>query len=105
MKEIALAPSALPLKETFGFGNITSLGEGTQSLVEPVFEIASVLVIMYFLFGAFKYLKAGGNKEDMEGAKQMITHAIIGFVILIFAYLILQYLVQYFNLSGLDIIR
>lgn len=105
MKAIAQAPSALPLKETFGFGDITSLGGGTYSLVNPIFEIAAVLVIMYFLFGAFKFLKAGGNKEEMEGAKQMISHAVVGFIILMFAYLILQYIVQYFNLSGLDIIR
>lgn len=78
--------------KSFGFGpNITSLGKGTALLVNPVFSFATFAVIIYFLLGAFKYLKAGGNKEDVESAKQMIIHAIIGFMVLMFAFLILQF--------------
>ncbi len=80
--------------DTFGFGNIRSLAEGTQKLITPTFSIATTLVIIYFLFGAFKYLKSGGNKEEIEGARQMIIHAIIGFIILMFAFLILQFLLS-----------
>ena len=78
----------------FGFGDIKSLGEGTSKLVMPIFEIAAFLVIIYFLIGAFKYLKAGGNKEDVEGGKQMITHAIIGFGLLILSFLVLQFMLS-----------
>lgn len=89
----------------FGYGWITSLGEGTNKLVIPLFSVASFLVILYFLLGAFKFLKAGGNKEEVEGARQMITHAIVGFIILMFAFFILQYIPQFFKLPGLDIIK
>lgn len=88
----------------FGFGDITSLGCGISRLIKPLFSIASFLVILYFLLGAFRFLKAGGNKEDMDAARQMISHAIIGFVILMFAFFILQYIPQFFQLPGLDII-
>lgn len=80
------------ISKSFGFGNIKSLGEGTTLIVKPIFEIAAVLVIFYFLLGAFKYLKAGGNKEEVEAGRQMIEHAIVGFIILMFAFLILQFL-------------
>lgn len=89
----------------FGFGDITSLGQAINQLVLPVFSIATTAVVIYFLLGAFKYLKSGGNKEELAGAQQMIIHAIIGFVILIFAFFILQYIPQFFNLPGLDIIK
>lgn len=46
---------------------------------------------MYFLTGAFKYLKAGGNKDEVEGGKQMIVHAILGFLILMLTFLVLQF--------------
>jgi heme O synthase-like polyprenyltransferase len=95
----------VPIKDYFSFSNITSLGQATQNLVTPAFSIATTLVVFYFLIGAFRYLKAGGNKEDMEGARQMITHSIIGFFILILAFLALQFIPQYFKLPGLDIIR
>jgi len=80
--------------KNFGFGNIGSLGEGTTRLVGPFFQIAAVLVIAYFLVGAFRYLKAESNKEEIEGARQMITHAIIGFLILMFAFLIVQFILS-----------
>ena len=101
----SFTPGKFNIGDWFGFGDIKSLGEGTQTLVLPFFSMAASLVVIYFLLGAFKYLKSGGNKEDMEGAKQMITHAIVGFIILMFAFLILQFIPQFFNLPGLDIIR
>ena len=85
--------------DCFGFGDIKSLGQATSQLVTPAFSIATVAVIIYFLLGAFKYLKSGGDKEEVAGARQMITHAIIGFIILMFAFLILQFLLS--NLFGI----
>lgn len=82
------------ISKFFGFGDIQSLGEGTSRLVLPAFEISAVAVILYFLIGAFKYLAAEGNKEKLEAARQMIYHAIIGFIILMLAFLILQFLLS-----------
>lgn len=92
--------------QEFGFGNITSLGQGTNLLIAPVFSIAAAIVVIYFLLGAFKYLRAGENKEEVEGARQMITHSIIGFIILMFAFLILQFLLSsLFRITNLQIIK
>ena len=103
MKLLAAAPG-IPIGEHFGFGNIKSIGEVTSQLMVPFFSIASFLVIMYFLVGAFKYLKAGGNKEDVEGGKQMITHAIIGFLLLMLSFLVIQFaLSSLFGITGLQI--
>lgn len=89
----------------FGFGDITSLGCGTTKIVGPIFEIAAFLVILYFLLGAFKFLRAGGNKEETEGGRQMINHAIIGFIMLMFAFFILQFLLsRLFDVTDLRII-
>lgn len=95
-------PSPIPIGEKFGFGNIKTLGEATSKLVGPAFAITAVLVILYFLFGAFRYLRAGANKEEIEGARQMIFHAIIGFFILMMAFLVLQFLLSsLFGITGM----
>lgn len=71
-----------------------------------MFSIATALVTIYFLWGAFKYLVSAGNKEETAGARDMITHAIIGFIILIFAFLILQFLLSsLFGISDYQIIK
>lgn len=101
----AQAPSPLPLDKDFALGDIKTLGEGTTRLMRPIFSIATLLVVIYFLLAAFKYMKAGANKEDVEGAKQMITHSLIGFVLLMFAFLILQFLLAtLFNTTAFKLI-
>ena len=93
------------IEDNFGFGDIKSLAEGTQKLINPIFQIAAILVVLYFLLAAFKYLKAGANKEDVAAARAEITHAIIGFILLIFAFFVLQFIPQFFNFTGQDIIK
>lgn len=84
----------------FGFGDITSLGEGTSKLVPFIFSAAAFLVIFYFLMGAFQYLRAGGNKEEVEKGRQMITHSFIGFILLMLAFLVIQYVLTGFFGEG-----
>ncbi len=96
------AADGLHIGDCFGFGDITSLGQATTNLMKPFFSLAVVLVIIYFLLGAFKYLKSGGNKEEVAGARQMITQAILGFMVLMLAFLVLQFILS--SLFGKEIV-
>ena len=100
------AGAKVNIGDCFGFGEIRSLGEATSRLVMPGFEVTAAIVIIYFLIGAFFYLKAGGNKEEVERARNMINHAIVGFIILIFAFLIIQFLLSsLFGITGFELIQ
>ncbi len=96
---VPTAYAAVDIGKEYGFGDIRSLGEGVTKLVAPTFSIATTVVIIYFLMGAFKFLTSGGNKEATASARGMITHAIVGFIILMFAFLILQFIPQAFGLN------
>lgn len=92
--------------DRFGFGGISSLGEATSKLVIPGFSVAATIVVIWFVFGAFKYLQSRGDKEEVAAARQIMTHAIVGFIILIFAFMILQFfLSSLFGITGLEIIK
>lgn len=98
-------PEGLDIGAIFGFGNILSLGAGTFKLVPAIFSIASILVILYFLYGAFKYLKAGGDKEEVAQARAIIIHAIIGFFLLMLAFIVLQFILSgLFGLTDFQVI-
>lgn len=84
--------AGVDIGKEFGFGDITSLGEGTSRLVPLIFSAAAFLVIFYFLLGAFQYLRAGGNKEEVEKGRQMITQAVVGFILLILSFLVIQFI-------------
>lgn len=98
--------AAVKIEDEFAFGDVKSLSQGVDRLVRPTFSIATTLVVFYFLVGAFRFLTSGGNKESVSGARNMITHAIIGFVILMFTFLILQFVLSnLFNNVNLKIVQ
>lgn len=105
MNIIPNAYASFELKDAYPFGGITSLGQGLNFLTGPIFMIAGLGVVSYFFFGAFKYLTSGGDKNATSAAQAMITHAIIGFVLLIFIFLFLQFLPDLLGLKGLKIIQ
>lgn len=87
------------LRGNYGFGDIDTLGQGYSRLVMPAFEIAGVAVIIYLLIGAFKFMTSGGDKEAKAQAQAMITHAIIGFVLLMLLFLIIQLVPEFLGMS------
>ncbi len=80
------------LGATYGFGKILTLGEGLSLLVQPIFAIAGIAVFFYLVFGGFKFLTSGGNKDAVSSARAMITHALIAFVMLMLLFVALRFL-------------
>lgn len=103
---ITVILAQVDIGKNYAFGGIKSLGEGAGLLVTPAFSIATLAVIIYFLIGAFKYLTSGGDKDAIAGARAMITHAIVGFILLMFAFLIFQFLLSsLFGITDFRIIK
>lgn len=102
-----MSPSpGVNIGDKFGFGDIKSLGDAISRLVVPGFSVAVAIVVLYFLFGAFKYLQSRGNKEEVAAAQQILIHSIIGFLILMGAFFFLQFfLSSLFGITGLEIIK
>lgn len=75
------------------FGTVATI-QGFECVVYNVLRIAvqlaGVVLFIMFLIGGFKYLTASGDPKQMEAAKGTLTHAIIGLVVIIFAFLFLQ---------------
>lgn len=90
-------PTRVDISKQYGFGNVSTLGEGLNHLATPAFSLAAVSVSVYFIIGAFNYLTAAGSKEAVEKARGMITHALVGFLILIMLFFIMQYVPQIFG--------
>lgn len=96
--------SPVPLELAYGFGWINSLAESTQLLVNPAFALAATVVTIYFIIGGLRFLLSGGDKEGITKARNMITHAIIGFILLILSFIVLQFIFQFFGLERFQII-
>ncbi|PIQ73254.1 hypothetical protein COV58_03510 [Candidatus Roizmanbacteria bacterium CG11_big_fil_rev_8_21_14_0_20_36_8] len=45
--------------------------------------VAGVLVLIYMMWGAFEWITGGGEKEKLEAARQKMTNAGIGIILLV----------------------
>ena len=81
-----------------GNGVPTNLWNGDSSLVRRVINfmligIAVVSVVM-LIFGGFRYVVSSGNKDAVTSAKNTILYAVIGLLIALFAYAIIQFVLN-----------
>lgn len=59
-------------------------------------SIGGLVVIVMFLWGALEWITAGGDSGKIEKARNKITQAIIGLVILVSSFVILGFISQVF---------
>lgn len=65
-------------------------------LLSIAFYIAIFLAFYYLVWGAFAYMMARGNKEDLAKARARITWALVGLLVVVMAFLIAQFAGQIF---------
>ncbi len=92
-------PSQAPGGGTLGFLKFgtgsTGLSNFFSALVNFAFVIASLIFVLLMIWGALEWMLSGGEKEKVEGARNRLTHAFIGLIILATAFAILQLLGQF----------
>ncbi len=65
---------------------IPQFGEVLTFLIRTFFIVGGIISLLYLLLGAFSWITSGGNKENVDKAREKIQAALIG-VILIFVVL------------------
>ena len=78
----AMATPSFPVGSTLGF--IVS------KLILFIFPIAGLLLLLYLVFGGYKYMLSRGDPKALAEAKGAITTALLGFVIVFVAFWIVQ---------------
>lgn len=59
------------------------LGQVLSFAIKAFFTVAALAALFYLLLGAFAWISSGGNKENVEKARDKIQAAIIGLVIIV----------------------
>ncbi len=60
-----------------------------RNVVVGVVQLGGVALFLMFVVGGFLFLTSGGDPKKLEQARNTITYAIIGVVVIVSAYLIL----------------
>ncbi|KKU82965.1 MAG: hypothetical protein UY10_C0018G0004 [Microgenomates group bacterium GW2011_GWA2_47_8] len=80
---------------------IGDVGQLISAVVGTLLIIAALLAFFYLILGGIQWITAGGDKAGMEAARNKITHAIVGLIIVGAAWAVML-LVQ--NFLGVTII-
>ena len=69
-------------------GNIFAVGPGVfiSSLLPYVFGAAAILLLIYLVTAGLSMMMSRGDPKAMQAAQARITNALIGFVIVFFAF-------------------
>lgn len=71
----------------------TTFGTVFGNLINFIFVFAVVLALGFLIFGGIRWITSGGDKAGVESARNTIIAAIVGLVVIVLAYFILNLLV------------
>lgn len=61
---------------------------------------AAVLLLIMLLYGAFTWITAGGNPENVAKAQKIMTFAILGLIIVVLSFLFVKLISLIFNIAS-----
>jgi hypothetical protein len=85
-----------------GTGFATSFGGLMNGLISFVMVLAAVLVFLYLIWGGIEWITSGGDKGKTESARNKITAAVIGLIVVAASYAILTLALGFLGFSDLN---
>ncbi len=85
------------------FGDGTDLMGIVALIIQIAFALAGLIATFYLILGGYNYIVAGGNPEAIEGAKATITNAIIGMIVILVSYLLVDFLLARLGANNIDL--
>lgn len=64
------------------------------NIIKAVLSILGVLILIFILYGGYLWLASGGNEQMVKKAKDILTNAAIGLIIVLAAYAITTFVVR-----------
>lgn len=61
-----------------------------QNVVTAALSFATVVTVFMIIYAGIKYIISGGDQKQVEGARQTLTYAIIGLIIIFLSFLIIN---------------
>lgn len=84
----------------FTFSGELKLGTIVGKILPLLYTIAGMLLLVFMIFSGFKFLTSAGDAKKTEQAKDALTAAIVGFIIIIAAFFITQIANTVFKLGA-----
>src|SRR3989338_6268709 len=88
-------------------GNISNIVQVIQAIIRFILLLAFIIAFIMLLVGGIRWILAGGDEKSVEKARNTITAALIGLVVVLVAYALIRIVELFFNVNvitgGVDI--
>ena len=65
-----------------------------EKVVNIILFVLGVLAVIMIIFGGFRYVTSGGDSNKLTSAKNTILYSVIGLIVALFAYAIVNWVVK-----------
>jgi len=72
-------------------------------IINPIIEFAFILAFVVFMYGVMEFIRGADNKDKLTEGKDHMMWGIIGFVIMLGVFGIINILVNTFGIKGVTI--
>lgn len=79
-----------------------SVGSVIGGFVSLFFAIATVIAIIYLIYGGIKWITSRGEKTEVEAARNHIIAAIVGLIMVFLAFFLINFVLGFF-IQGFNI--
>lgn len=79
-----------------GIDNVLTI---VQAIIRFILVVAFVLAFIFLLIGGIRWITAGGDEKGVGAARNMITAALIGLVIVLVSYAIIKLVETFFGIN------
>lgn len=70
-----------------------------RTIINWALYLSAILAVVFIIIGGYSYITAGGNTDAAKKGRVALTNAIIGLVIIIFSYTIIQVIYNFITTS------
>jgi hypothetical protein len=94
---VALPPCPEGVGLNCGVDDVNSL---FVTVINWAMAIAFMAAVIFLIYGGYRYIFAGGNEESAKAGRQAIFNSLIGLIIIVMSYVIVQIVYKFFSGQG-----
>lgn len=80
--------------------NSEEFTDSVKRIVDTLLFLLGLVAVIIIILGGFRYATSNGDANATKAAKDMILYAVIGLIVAIIAYAIVNFIVSTFSDSG-----
>ncbi len=96
LANVGACPPA-PFNILCGLGSSQTVIGATVNLL---FVVAIIIAVIFLIYGGIRWIMSKGEKEKVEESRNHVVAAIVGLIMILLAYFIINLVISFFGLGG-----